>query len=1112
MGNRGVVTKLDPAQLAEIQYQKLLNMVSAQEGALRSRNGNQKITTSPLVGPSGPPGILSNVHTICRLDTGSSDPAENYLYIGGADSIYRYTAEVPPVLVPSAGGWSFAYPIGLDFVGKKWTAQPFRKSSSGTPYMYFATPSTMRKDVMKETPSGDFELLGRWGSDPPVWPAQAAVTGVGNLASPIAKYNYVYTFRNPSTGHESNPSVPMLESLTVDASTGSQITVTVRAHCPSEYPDHAADTDTVNPEVAGWYRTIGIYRKGGSFSDGLYRRVAYIDGYFDANVDISFVDDIPDSVIASNPTVDFDNDRPVTTNLPTPLMATVSAVNLIQAGSTITGKVELTLDVLQGFASGETDLRTVLHPGTAITIGMGLANEERCVVASMGWIPPYKIIVCVQQAHSTDESVYTSAISNQPCPYSAVAFNSIFLAGDAYNPNLLYKSKTGRPEAFPVVNLTDGSPGNIEVGAAGDPIMNICEFSGSLVCLNKAHLYLINVWNGVMQTPQVMPAQRGLFARWGFCKADNEIWYMGYDGIYSWAGGQSTKRSEAIDPIFKGEFFNGFYPISFSTVEDANGISDLERIKFTYRHNEVFILYRDTSGVDRRLRYHTLYDRWSTEDITSDCAMVEEITGRALFSKATAGVAALYLDDSPTTAAEVHTTDGWVTTQDDGADIAWECRSGWHAMGAPSIQKQFGDIILELQNPANAVTVEVFYDFSDTVAETFTIAAAAGRRRFVLPINSGAAREAFAISFRFYGAGDQPTTLYSLTYNYLSLEQVQRGRATDWDNLGYPHDKRLEQLSLEYDVRGTDVILNLDIMNGIGGATQTLAVQSFTLSSPALSVPAGPTRARTTFPINDGIVAKLIRLRPTQTGHDVKLWDYYFDFLKYPPDKVFFTEWENLGYPCEKVLRDLILEIDTGGVEATVAIQIDGLTKRSFKIKTIMDDRHLIISLNKQGDPELIGKQFRLLFTPGPGGKVQLFNHQFNAVREPCANIFWSSLEQNFGTNAFKFIKQMWLMYRSCAGVMLRVYTDDQQLLFEKELPAHEHRDVERCYPKAISTAGVLNKSRVYTFTVESREPCCPVYVYADGTFVEWNLFGADMRQGYQRAPLAQPMERTAMP
>jgi len=1119
-GNKGLTTRIDASLLSEIQYLRLENMISIQEGALRSRNGYQLITSGGIAGETG---TLDYVHSIARLYTGDPLDANNYIYVGNDEEVYRLTSEIPPAVVGSADtGRVFATQLATRTDMRRWSGVAYKKNSSGKPYMYIASSGRMKKDPIDDTQDGGFNEMQKWGIDRPLWPVayivEPAGYPAGNLVELFAQYNYVYTFRNPVTNHESNPSFPVIaDNLRSFAGANGQLTLYFIGTSPEESLDNVYDLQIAG---SGQLRNVVLYRSGGAFSDGLYRRVATLTLPGEPGTEFTFTDNVPDADIAANPIAEFDNDRPVTANLPRPFSATIDSItDLYLVWSGYPKKVSVRITIETGLEYGETNIADTLRPGGYVRVGTGTESEEFCVIGSLvSSEPPYEFITVFQRAHVAGETIQTASVANQPCPFSCTAFNSLFLAGDRNNPNVLYKSKPGRPESFPaVINEADGSPGSIEVGTPSDPIMNICEYGGNVLCLNKAHLYIVQMYNGYMQAPVKTLAQRGLMNHWAWCKVDNDIWYLAYDGIYSWNGGESVKRSEAIDHIFKGEFLSGYYPISLDPdgSGDPNGLSDLDKVLFTYRKNQVLVSYIDTEGDPRRLRYDLIYDRWDMENTAVDAAQFEEDSGRLVLATNSGGVAHLNLDDTPGSEASPATTDGWtdLLDHDDGAPIAWEAWSGWYMMGMPTMQKQFGDVILELANVETEVTVQVYYDFSGTLEEAFTIAAAptAGRHRYVMSLQSAASQEAYAISLRITGTSVQPVALYTLTFNFLTLEQIQHGRAGDWDNLGYPHDKRLTQVSIEYDVAGTDAELQLDIMGGIGGSTPTLAVQTFTLSSPASTDSTGPLRGRTTFPINDGIVAKLVRLRPVETSHDVKIWNPNFDKVDYPPDKVLFTEWDDLGYGCEKSLREVELEVDTGGVEAEVNIQADGYTKRKFMVKTTMDKRHQIITLNREGDPELIGQQFRTLNVPGTGGKYQLFKIQFKGVREPCVLTFWDSLEQTFGYNGWKFSKRMWVKYRSCSPVLLRLYTDGKLLLHELEIPQHDRREVEQIY-LPVSTGVVLNKSKTYRLTLASVDPCCGFYLYAEATRMEWMPVGADMRQGYQQAPWSVEMERQSMP
>ena len=992
----------------------------------------------------------------------------------------------------------------------------------------------------------------------------------------ITDYTYVYTFRNPITGAESNPSMFMITGV---SPVNQAVVLTLNPICPApQQPAMINLVGNVDPQVVG-PNSVAVYRAGGSFSDNFYRLVGYtmatastttgyvvttginvgaIFGPFNLAwgtgtpivingvtyliqtvlstsaltlqtsagnqnlvaysvtlnaVDFTFTDTSSDAAIASNPQAQFDNDPPVTSTLPIAFSATINA---FVSGGTAGSTAEYTVTVNQGFASGQTMLSQILRPGTPLLIGTGNTQEFAVLEAITGNL---QIRTFFQYTHMTGETVSTGSISNQPCTLSALAFNSLFLAGDTNNPTYLYKSKTGIPESFPVVNLEDGSPGSIEVGYPSNPIVAITEFNGQIVCLNRNNIYVVNVWNGSMTDPIITPAQRGLYGQQAWCKVDNAIWYVSYDGIYSWSGGPSTKMSEAIDPFFKGETVNQFAPVSFNPTPNSQGVSDLAYMTLTYFRNEVRFMYKDTAGNTPILRYHTIYNRWSIDTLyttnnyaTTPLAMLfEEDTGDLLLSTIeTSGGGPFngFINqvDMPITSLAADTTDGFTDAgQDNGNPIPWFLLTNFYTLGMPSMQKQFGDIVLELQNPldgnvAHTVTVNVFYDFSTTADPTdvFVIPQAAGRRRVVLPLKSGSAQEAYAIAFKISGTTAVPVTLYTITFNFLPLEQIQLGRALDWDNLGWPYDKKLQQLTVEYDTQGETVTLNLDMSSGISPALETQTFQTVSLQSPVSTLAVGPVRNRDNFPIPNDVICKAVRLRPTPPAANFKVWDYGFDFIKYPPDKVLFTDWEDLGYMCDKVFREVLLTIDTGSVDCEVDLWLDGIERQSWYINTSTIDRDRILTTTS----DIVGKSVRLVFTPAPGGKAQLFAYKYNWIVDPCSVLHWDSYETAFQSNTFKFIKQIWVEYMCESSITVKIFRDMNQQFLSTTLPPHAYRNVERFYLPPISAKGYPNKSKVYRFMIDPCNACSPFKLYKDGTKVEVMYLAGDQRQGYMQQPL----------
>jgi hypothetical protein len=112
-----------------------------------------------------------------------------------------------------------------------------------------------------------------------------------NSTSILLPYTYVYTFRNPITGAEGNPSVEMIPSSAVYPQNQ-----TVQVIC----------LGTGDSQISG-PGSIAVYRSGGAFSDDYYRFVGYATNPGAGQL-VTFIDQQADANILVANTADFDND------------------------------------------------------------------------------------------------------------------------------------------------------------------------------------------------------------------------------------------------------------------------------------------------------------------------------------------------------------------------------------------------------------------------------------------------------------------------------------------------------------------------------------------------------------------------------------------------------------------------------------------------------------------------------------------------------------------------------------------------------------------------------------------------------------------------------------
>lgn len=552
--------------------------------------------------------------------------------------------------------------------------------------------------------------------------------GLNSTAGGTTPYDWMFTYRNPTTQAVGNPSALMIPANIPPSLTNGSMTLTLTG------------TVHVTTQANGIYElsgpgSINIFRRGGTFSDGFYRHVGYASNP-GGGATVTFTDNASDQSLDTAATLEFDNDPPVHSNLPVPLTASIfryqpagGSSTSFTSSATVYGGLDTDLTtnrtvriILNNPPTNfePAQISTTITVGSTIQVGFGLTFEQ-CIISAVGFVHGIQstqtftgiagtaniagsgyinwisgdqftadfvgqtliydsISYIVTQYFSSvliQVNILTVPISGLPYTCSVVAgfagdspwvevylqynhqitsgtpladpsetvecdsilrgrcdlvhqdFDCLFLAGDTNNPATLYQSKIGRPEAFPVANLENGFAQQINVGSPSNPINGITSIGpGELVCLNLNNLFIVQVWQGQMQQPIQAPATRGLYSKWCWCKGDNRIWYLGYDGIYAWAGGQSQKVTEKIDWMFKNQTVNGIPPIDFTQAI---------KFSFAFAENCLFAVVIDINSVYRRLRYETLYDRWATEVIYTSTSGTESYTIDSLFTEPDTG-------------------------------------------------------------------------------------------------------------------------------------------------------------------------------------------------------------------------------------------------------------------------------------------------------------------------------------------------------------------------------------------------------------------------------------------------------------------------------------------
>lgn len=916
----------------------------------------------------------------------------------------------------------------------------------------------------------------------------AAVGGGGPDASQPGyfPYNYLYRYRNAKSNAPGNPCVDQPDNSGVIPKRRSVI-VQVRG------TETAVAGQPQRDDLYG-AGTLQVFRRGGLYSDGLYRlvknhfnpltitgtisgttltktsnanwefasflvgaSVQYTNGGVPRSTTITailsgqqvqladadaftgviqigtiVIDDTADEDILGAEVMEFDNDQPVTSTLKQAVSGVIGA--FLFGGGGI-GINRITVGSQRGDAPA-------VRIGSIINIGSGSNYEQARIIFIYG-NNPLDIEVYFQKTHTVGEQIEVNAAAGQPCTLTCIVGDAAFIAGDPNNEGLLYKSKQGNPEAFPIVNQITRNLNIVQVTAPSQKLVEITEWNGEVCALTSVGIKTVRIWNGDITPPQDTPANRGLMDRRCYAKGDNRLWYLSYDGIYAWTGGQSLKISEAVNWIFQGRTVNGIPPLDYDNLIFAC---------MEYAQNTLYFSYLAQNGLFYRLRYETMFDRWHLDITNSTAGNTDVIT--AYYRELDTGdlLGARLNSDAPSrfqfiqelASGTVGSSDTFPITDATGLAgnaIKFSLATPAFTNGSPETQKLFTQVILELSNPDSDVAVVPYYDFSSAPGgDSFVIPAQRGtctvtgtacarntgilftadmvgsairfadgslnvitafvnanavtlqtaqtftgtfyllrRRRVPLPLDQTTivgqtlGREAYAISYQISGEGRIAPTFNSLVFDFAPLSEIQRGKNVDWDDLGYPYDKWLKTLSIEYNMNGQDVQMYLDTISGIDGETQTLGVMQFTLGG------TGTGRSKANIPVvsqsTDRIICKMIRLRPAVQGTNIQIFDFNFEFEQYPADITRFTDPSDYGKPWEKYFNQLVMEVDTGGVAAQVFIFIDGsgTPAQGLTVTSTNTDRMRLLTLRNG----IQGRMARLAVIPGVGGKFQLFKHDF---------------------------------------------------------------------------------------------------------------------------------------
>lgn len=763
-----------------MQYSRLNNVVPKTEGLLQSRDGLTSIAT-----------VLtsSELHTIFRLNQEvPSITGERLVWVGTR----LFQADLPL-------GSSFSELLGFSFDGLPVSVISFRFNNDQASWAIMGNSAGMRKRR-----DGFYQTLGLV---PPLVAAVGTDAGAGNLDSDGGVgYDWRYTYVNETTNTESNPS-PVLNTGTEErrptdqdnpdpAVGGNAYSNPANAHDnnTTTFADGTADTAS-DPETAScrwktWAAASDAYTAlvlridneitlSGTTGDVVGSLEYSINGgstwntvYNTATARARVTDEI--TLTAGLDLSQLRVRGIVVTDAPGDKLITQKVFEVFTVGTLVTGGVSrLTLSggrqadvcVAAPTDAQETAIRLYRRGGSRPSNHF-FVGEFPTSTLLQGTCDTGSLTINDNIADSglgdsieldNDQPITSVATTNTPLPRIWGPFDERVLGcGDPNRPESVYFSKRGNADSWPPQN-------HIEVGPPGNPIQTGVVYNTRSFAFSTERMYelLANITGGTTLVSFQTPSGRGAISPWGVTVAES-IYFVSKDGVYRTQGGaeQSIVR-DSIQPLFPtqegpGRDLNGLEAVDMTLTDD---------IRLEYHNGELWFTYKGaTSGTRQTLIYDITRERWRAAVYTPEAVTFfsEESTTSSLLMGGDDGI--------------LYSTGG---ARDNVTNIASSLRTGSHDQGIPLNQKEYGNVIFDLDpggaDVGNPVTITPIIN-GEVATQPSIIVEGTGRQQVALDLS-----DVFAFNLAFDVSWTKTDTIAPVLFQYDILFRPEPSALQSWE-------------------------------------------------------------------------------------------------------------------------------------------------------------------------------------------------------------------------------------------------------------------------------------------------------------------------------------------
>ena len=404
--------------------------------------------------------------------------------------------------------------------------------------------------------------------------------------------------------------------------------------------------------------------------------------------------------------------------------------------------------------------------------------------------------------------------TNFPLPVIFVSSGTgrLLGCGDPARPDAVYFSVPGNADIWPAENW-------VVVANPGEQCMNGLDYNLRTFVFSRERMYIMlpNIVAGVTFTPAETACRRGLKGRWAFTAGEQGIYFVSKDGIYRTQGGpEQSIIDDSIRPLFpvreaqEGTSTNGYDAVD---MDDENGL------RLTYHNGEVWFFYTGlTTGLRQILIYDERRSRWRAADYTNQMNMN-------------------YSEPNVDSSMIFGGTDGDIyevlgQTDENNDPINVEFTTGAMDQGRPLNLKEYLTVNFDIDpgGATNAIPVVITPRINgETQSELALQVTGSGRQRVTLPLNQNGV-EVYAYNMEFDVAWQETALINPIFYQYEIIYRHEPTETTHWElpqtGLGMEGWFHIRDL---YVVLRSQAPVTLTVTPGVAGASP----MTFTLPSTA---------------------------------------------------------------------------------------------------------------------------------------------------------------------------------------------------------------------------------------------------------------------------------------